>query len=85
MFYSLTVFQCRSMGLPGWLSGKESAANEGDWGSIPGWGDPLEKEMATQLAWRIPWRRSLEACSPWGLKELDARKQLSMNACSVDA
>ena len=64
---------------------KNLPANEGDWGSIPGWGDPLEKEMATQLAWRIPWRRSLEACSPWGLKELDARKQLSMNACSVDA
>ena len=25
---------------------KESAYNAGDLGSIPGWGDPLEKEMA---------------------------------------
>ena len=24
---------------------KESAYNAGDLGSIPGWGDPLEKEM----------------------------------------
>ena len=36
-----------------------SARNAGDWGSIPGGEDPLEKEMATHssiLAWRIPWR-----------------------------
>ena len=35
---------------------KESAFNSGDPGSIPGWEDPLEKEMATHssiLAWRI--------------------------------
>ena len=67
---------------------KNLPANEGDWGSIPGGGDPLGKEMATHssiLACRIPWRRSLEACSPWGLKELDSRKQLSVNACNVDA
>ena len=25
-------------GLPWWLSGKESACNAGDMGSIPGWG-----------------------------------------------
>ena len=36
---------------------KASAYNEGDLGSIPGWGRSLEKEMATHsntLAWRIP-------------------------------
>ena len=36
-------------------------------GSIPGLGDPLEKEMATHssiLAWKIPWREE-----PWGHKE----------------
>ena len=27
--------------------GKESACNEGDLGSIPGWEDPLEKGKAT--------------------------------------
>ena len=34
-------------GLPGDLSGKESACNSRDLGSIPGWEDPLQKEMAT--------------------------------------
>ena len=36
--------------------------------------DPLEEGMATDssmLAWRIPWKRSLAGCSPWGSKELD--------------
>ena len=39
--------------------GKASACNAGDSGSIPGWEDPLEKEMATHssiLAWKIPWK-----------------------------
>ena len=42
---------------PWWLSGKETARNVGDAGSIPGSGRSLEKEMATHssiLAWRIP-------------------------------
>ena len=37
--------------------GEESGCNA-DLCSIPGWEDPLEKEMATHssiLAWRIPW------------------------------
>ena len=37
---------------------KNLPASAGDVGLIPGWGDPLEKEMATCssiLAWRIPW------------------------------
>ena len=43
-----------------WCGGsdsKESACNAGDPGSIPGWGDSLEKGMATHssiLACRIP-------------------------------
>ena len=43
--------------LPGGAAGKSSACNVGDLGSIPGWEDPLEKEMATHssiLAWGIP-------------------------------
>ena len=42
---------------PGGSDGKASACKAGDLGSIPGWEDPLEKEMATHssvLAWRIP-------------------------------
>ena len=34
------------------------AGDIGDAGSIPGWGDPLGKEMATHsniLDWEIPW------------------------------
>ena len=41
----------------------KSARNVGDLGSILGWEDPLEKEMATHssiLAWRIPWTEE-----PW--------------------
>ena len=36
---------------------KNLPANAGDLGSIPGWEDPWEKEMANYssiLAWRIP-------------------------------
>ena len=41
---------------PSSSDGKASACNAGDPGSIPGWEDPLEKEMATHssiLAWKI--------------------------------
>ena len=44
-------------GLPGWLSGKESAAKEEMQVRALGWEDPLEKEMATHssiLAWETP-------------------------------
>ena len=57
------------MGFPGGSDGKESTCSTGDWGSIPGSEDPLEKGMATHssvLAWRIPWTNS-----PWGHKELN--------------
>ena len=38
---------------------KNPPANARDVGSIPGWKDPVEKEMAilsSILAWEIPWR-----------------------------
>ena len=50
------------MGLPMWLSGKESRCQAGDTrdvGSIPDQEDPLEEEIVTHssiLAWEIPWR-----------------------------
>ena len=50
-----------SIGLPQWLSGKESTCNVGNTGDAVqslGWKDPLEEAMATHssiLAWRIPW------------------------------
>ena len=45
------------VGFPGGSDGKESAPSAGDLGSMLGWEDILEKEMATHssiLAWRIP-------------------------------
>ena len=45
------------------------------WVQSLGWEDPLEKGTATFssiLAWRIPWT------IPWGCKELDMTKQLSL-------
>ena len=47
----------RHIGLPRWLSGKDSACNEGTWVQSLGQEDPLEEGMATHssiLAWRIP-------------------------------
>ena len=46
------------LGLPGGSDGKASAYNVGEPGSIPGSGNPLEKEMATHsstLTWKITW------------------------------
>ena len=48
------------LGLPWWLSGKESACNAGDLVRSVGPKGPLEKVMATHssiLSWRIPWTR----------------------------
>ena len=55
-----------------WLSGKESACNKGDPGSIPGQEDPLEKGMATHssiLAWKIPWTEE-----PGGLQSMGSQR-----------
>ena len=54
--------------------GKESACSAGDLRSIPGWEDPLEKEMATHsstLAWRIPWIEEPSRLQSMGSQESD--------------
>ena len=52
----------------------------GDMGSIPGgwgrsgWGEPLEKEMATHsriFAWRIPWTEEPGGLQSMGSQESD--------------
>ena len=51
---------------------KESASQAGDMGSIPGWDDPLEKEMATHFripAWEIPWTEEPGGTQSMGLQE----------------
>ena len=51
---------------------KNLPANVGDAGLIPGWEDPLEKEMATPvfLPGEVHEQRSLEGCRPWGCKRV---------------
>ena len=47
-------------------------ASVGDAGSILGWEDPLEKEMATHsstLAWKIPWTEE-----PGGLQSMGSQR-----------
>ena len=67
---------------PRWLSGKESACNARDLGSIPGSGRLLEEGMATHssiLAWRIPWTEEPGRLQSMGSKEPDMMEQLNNN------
>ena len=57
---------------PGGSAVKNPPANAGDVGLIPGWKDPLEKEMATCsgiLAWEIPW-----TAEPGGLQSMGLQR-----------
>ena len=62
-------------GFPDGSEGKESACNAGDMGdagSVPGLGDPLEKEMAAHsstLAWKTPWTEE-----PGGLQSMGSQR-----------
>ena len=60
------------MGLPWWLSGKESVCQSRRHTFDPWLGRPLEKEMATHsriLAWRIPWTEE-----PGGLQSMGSQE-----------
>ena len=60
------------MDFPGGSDGKVSAYNAEDPGSIPGSGDPLEKEMATHSsihAWKIPC-----TAEPGGLQSMGSQR-----------
>ena len=51
-----------------------------------GWEDPLEKEIATHssvLAWRIPRTEDPGRYSPWGRREFDETKRLSLHFARV--
>ena len=61
-----------NIGFPGGSVVKNSPANAGDPGLIPGWEDALEKEMATHssiLARKIPWIED-----PGGLQSLGSQR-----------
>ena len=58
---------------PGGSDGKASAYNVEDLGSIPGWEDILEKEMATHssiLAWKISWTEDPGRLQSTGLQRV---------------
>ena len=60
---------------------KNPCAMQETWVPSLGYEDPLEKGMATHssiLTWRIPWTEELVGYSPWGCKELDTTKQLTL-------
>ena len=63
-----------TLGLPRWLSDKESTCQCRNPQKIPlGQEDPLEKEIATHsriLAWVIPWTEEPGGLQ-WGCKESD--------------
>ena len=71
------------MGFPRGSDGKESACKARDPGSIPSQEDALEKGMASHssiLAWGIPWTEEARGLySPWGFKELDMTKRLTLS------
>ena len=64
-----------NVGLPWWLSGKESISQCRRWQvQSLGWEDPFEKEMATHssiLAWEIPWTEEPGKLQSTGLQESD--------------
>jgi len=65
-----------------WLSGKESACDVGDLGSIPGSGRSLEKEMATHssiLAWKIPWMGEPGGLQSMGLPRVGYDRAQTLN------
>ena len=67
-------FQEQDLAFPGGSEGKESACNAGDLGLIPGWEDPLEKEMATPLQYSClgnPMDRGAWWAAVHGVAELD--------------
>ena len=68
------------LGFPCGSAVKESARNGVGLGSIPGWEDPLEKEMATHssiLAGRIPWIEEPGRLQSMGLQESDTSERPS--------
>ena len=69
-----------SWGVPGGSAVKNPPVNAGDPDLIPGWEDPLEKEMATHssiLAGRIPRIEEPGRLQSMGLQESDTTERPS--------
>ena len=68
------------MGFPGDASGKESAGNAGDPGSVPGSERSPGEGNGTHssiLAWRIPLTEEPGGLQSWGHEESDMTERLS--------
>ena len=77
----------RTWCFPDGSDGEESACNAGDPVSIPGLGDPLEKEVTTHssiLAWEIPWKRNLVGYSSRGRIQFSTTKWLTNTPANRD-
>ena len=81
--YFIYLFFIKRNGLPSGSDGKESACNVGDLGSIPGSGRspgegngyPLQYSCLRNSMHRL----ALVGYSPWGHKELDTKKWLTIS------
>ena len=81
----LVSFNGVRMGLPTWLSGKESACQGTDMGLIPGFGRSPGEGNAIRssiLAWEIPWIEEPGRLQSMGLQSQTQLKQLRMRTCS---
>ena len=61
---------------------KNPPANAGDLGSLPGLGRSAGEGNGYPVQysdWRIPWTEELAGYSPWGHKEADMTKPLSLS------
>ena len=74
-------------GLPRWLSGKESACNAEDSGSVPGsWRSPGEgngNPLQYSCLGKSHGQRSLAGYSPWDHVELDMTSQQNKNNLAI--
>ena len=73
LFFLEYVVSNIAVGLPRWLSGKESACQAGDEGSIPGSRRSPAEGMATRssvLAWDIPWTEEYGGLQSMGLQRV---------------
>ena len=86
----IRVFVYMCIGLPWWLSGKESACQAGDAGWIPGLGRfPWRRKWQPILVFFLPWKphgqRSLAGYSPWGHQrvrhDLVTKRQQQIHVC----
>ena len=68
---------CLTYGLPWWLSGKDSACQARDSGSILGWEDPWRRKWKPTpvfLPGENTGHRILVVYSPWRLEELNTER-----------